>query len=101
MIDTSPWRALGAELAAARHRTAHTQHQIARQLGISQAAYSLIERGMIRPQPALLGRLAIVLGMDVGRLSELADHPLERVLSPLLTGRELPHPARHLVSIGA
>ena len=101
MIDTSPWRALGAELAAARHRTALTQHQIARQLGISQAAYSQIERGVVRPQPSLLGRLALVLGMDVGLLSELADHPLERVLSPLMTGIELPHPTHRLVSIGA
>ena len=86
MTDPSPWQPLGAELADARRRTTLTQHAIARQLGISQAAYSQIERGMIRPQPALLGRLAIVLGMDVGRLSELADHPLERVLTMLMVG---------------
>ena len=55
MTDPSPWRSLGDELAAARHRTALTQQQLAHQLGISQAAYSQFERGLVRPRPALLG----------------------------------------------
>jgi len=86
MIDPSPWQALGAELALARHRSACTQQQLARQLGISQAAYSQFERGVARPRPALLGRLAVVLGLDVGVLARLADHPLEQVLAALLAG---------------
>jgi transcriptional regulator with XRE-family HTH domain len=83
MIDPAPWRALGAELAAARHRTARTQQQLARQLGISQAAYSQFERGIVRPRPALLGWLAIVLGADVAHLAALANYPLAQVLQIL------------------
>jgi transcriptional regulator with XRE-family HTH domain len=75
------WQALGAELAAARHRTAYTQHHLARRAGISQGAYSQIERGLIRPRPISLGHLAVALGADVTTLASLADYPLEQVLS--------------------
>jgi transcriptional regulator with XRE-family HTH domain len=81
MLDPSPWQALGAELAAARHRTGSTQHDLARQLGITQAAYSQFERGWIRPRPALLGQLAILLHADVTRLAALAGYPLVQVLT--------------------
>ena len=84
MIDASPWQALGEELAAARHRTARTQHEVACQLGITQAAYSQFERGLVRPRPPLLGRLALALGIDVGLLAGLAGHPLDQVLSALI-----------------
>ena len=80
MNDTAPWQALGTELAAARHRRALSQQQLAHQLGISQAAASMFERGVIRPRPALLGRLAAALGADVTHLAPLADYPLEQVL---------------------
>ena len=76
-----PWADLGAELRAARHRTTYTQHHIARAIGISQAAYSLIERGRIRPRPALVCRFAVVLGADITVLATLADYPLEAVIA--------------------
>jgi transcriptional regulator with XRE-family HTH domain len=78
--DTSPWRALGTELAAARHRRALSQQQLAHQLGITQAAASMFERRVIRPRPALLGRLAVTLGVDIERLALLAGYPLEQML---------------------
>ena len=84
MTDPSPWRSLGAELAAARHRTALTQQQLARQLGITQAAYSQFERGVVRPRPALLGWLAITLGADITVLAAAAGYPLAQVLQILV-----------------
>jgi transcriptional regulator with XRE-family HTH domain len=80
MIEPAPWHALGAQLQHARRRTSLTQHHIARQIGISQAAYSQIERGLVRPRPAHLLQLAVVLGLGLDRLAVLADYPLERVL---------------------
>ena len=95
MIDPSPWRALGAELALARHRSACTQQQLARQLGISQAAYSHFERGRARPRPALLGRLAVALRADVARLAALAGYSLEQVLAvPVTRTRARPRQKR-------
>jgi transcriptional regulator with XRE-family HTH domain len=79
MIDPFPWQALGAALADARHRSDHTQHHLARHLGITQAAYSQIERGLIRPRPALLLPLAVLLGIGVGQLAALAGYPLEQI----------------------
>jgi ribosome-binding protein aMBF1 (putative translation factor) len=80
MNDTFPWQALGAVLAAARQRRALSQKQVAHQLGISQAADSLFERGIIRPRPVRLCQLADTLGLDVTHLAALAGYPLEQVL---------------------
>ena len=84
MSDSTPWRALGVELAAARHRTTLTQQQLARQLGITQAAYSQFERGLVRPRPALLGWLAVVLRADITVLAAAAGYPLAQVLQILV-----------------
>jgi hypothetical protein len=35
---------------------------------------------VIRPRPALLGRLAVTLGVDIERLALLAGYPLEQML---------------------
>ena len=86
MCTTSPWQALGAQLAAARHRRALTQHHVAHHAGISQPAYSQIERGRVRPRPALLGRLVLTLSLDVTLVATLAEYPLERVLAALAGG---------------
>ena len=56
MSDSLPWGALGTELALARHRSARTQQQLARQLGISQAAYSVTRPGGAVAETALVGR---------------------------------------------
>ena len=97
MRDPSPWQALGTELAAARHRTASTQQQLARQLGITQAAYSQFERGWIRPRPALLGPLAVLLHADVTHLAALAGYPLAQVLTAATSRPYVRYdePARH------
>jgi transcriptional regulator with XRE-family HTH domain len=81
MSTATPWRALGAQLAAARHRTAYTQQQLAHQLGLSQAAYSQFERGVLRPRPARLGQLALALGADIAHLATLAGYSLAHVLA--------------------
>jgi transcriptional regulator with XRE-family HTH domain len=81
MPAPSPWANLGSYLHAARHRTACSQRHIAREIGISQAAYSQIERGQIRPRPALICHLAVVLDADVARLALLASYSLEQVLA--------------------
>lgn len=87
MLEPTPWQALGAHLSAARHRTSFTQHHIAHQIGVTQAAYSQIERGHSRPRPAHLGRLAVTLSADIALLASLADYPLARVLTDLAAGR--------------
>ena len=92
MRDPSPWAALGAALATARHRRAVSQHQLARHLGITQAAYSQFERGQIRPRPAVLAQLAIALGVDVSPLAPLAGYPLELVLARPAAQRAPPQP---------
>jgi transcriptional regulator with XRE-family HTH domain len=79
MSAPAPWQDLGAHLHEARHRAALTQHHVARQLGITQAAYSQIERGLIRPRPALLLPLAILLGIGLGQLAALAGYPLDQL----------------------
>ena len=81
MPATLPWSSLGSYLLAARHRTGRSQKHVAHEMGISQAAYSQIERGLVRPRPALICRLAIVLGTDVTRLAALAKYSLDRVLT--------------------
>jgi transcriptional regulator with XRE-family HTH domain len=91
MIDAVPWPALGTELARARHRTAPPQQQLAHRLGITQAAYSLFERGLMRPRPPLLCQLAVTLGIDVAHLAALAGYPLAQVLA-LPTFERAPHP---------
>ena len=79
MSAPAPWQNLGAFLYEARHRAALTQYHVAHQLGITQAAYSQIERGLIRPRPALLLPLAVLLGLGLGQLAALAGYPLEQL----------------------
>ncbi|MGD9895248.1 MAG: helix-turn-helix domain-containing protein, partial [Dehalococcoidia bacterium] len=69
MPATARWPDLGAFLHEARHRTALTQYHVAQQIGITQAAYSQIERGLIRPRPALLLPLAVLFGIGLGQLT--------------------------------
>lgn len=45
-----------------------SQEQAARAVGISQSRYSSIERGTIEPDGELAGRIAAVLGVEVGEL---------------------------------
>jgi transcriptional regulator with XRE-family HTH domain len=79
MSEPAPWQALGECLHAARHRLWLSQLQVAKQIGITQAAYSQIERGLVRPRPAHLHQLALVLSIDIEQLSALANYPLEQV----------------------
>ena len=84
MADIYPWQALGAYLRDARHRTAFTQHVVAHQVGISQPAYCQIERGQIRPRPALLVALAHRLGLNLLDASALAGYPLDVLVRTLV-----------------
>ena len=81
MAASCPWQSLGAYLREARHRTDFTQYQIARQLGITQAAYSQIERGLIRPRPALLLPLVLLLGLSLLQVVTLAGYPIDEVIT--------------------
>jgi transcriptional regulator with XRE-family HTH domain len=80
MLELVPWRPLGDHLSAAREGRWLTQLQVAKQSGMSQPAYSLIERGLVRPRPTNLLRLALVLGIGLDVLAALANYPLERIL---------------------
>ena len=74
---------LGICLRDARHRTSLTQNHVALHLGITQAAYSQIERGLVRPRPALLLPLAHLLGLGLDHLSALAGYSLDEVVLAL------------------
>jgi transcriptional regulator with XRE-family HTH domain len=83
MSTPRPWRTLGACMAAARRRAALTQQEVARQIGISQSAYSQMERGLIRPRPVHLYRLAVVLSINLDRLAASAQYPLDQLVLAL------------------
>jgi transcriptional regulator with XRE-family HTH domain len=83
MPPTDSWPALGACLRDARHRTALTQQSIAQHLGISQPAYSQIERGHIRPRPALLVPLVQLLRLNLMEVAALAGYSLVEVVQAL------------------
>lgn len=80
MSNVPHWRELGTCLAAERRRAWLSQCDVAERVGISQAAYSLIERGLVRPRPANLLHLAVVLSVEIDRLALIARYPLEHVL---------------------
>jgi transcriptional regulator with XRE-family HTH domain len=81
MLEPIPWRPLGDSLAVARQRRWLTQSQVATRSGISQSSYSLIERGLVRPRPANVLRLALVLDVGIDILAARANYSLERILS--------------------
>jgi transcriptional regulator with XRE-family HTH domain len=83
MSSSSPWQALGSCLRDARHRTALTQHTVAQCLGITQPAYSQIERGQIRPRPALLVPLVQLLRLNLMEVAALAGYSLVEVVHAL------------------
>ncbi len=51
------------ELVAARKRNLYTQYGLARELGISQSAYSLIELGYSDPSDSVIVKLSQLLGI--------------------------------------
>jgi transcriptional regulator with XRE-family HTH domain len=83
MPPTGSWPALGACLRDARHRTALTQHSIAQHLGITQPAYSQIERGHVRPRPELLVPLVRLLRLNLVDVAALAGYSLVEVVQAL------------------
>jgi transcriptional regulator with XRE-family HTH domain len=85
MAASCSWPALGAALCAARRRSALSQADIARHLGISQPAYSQIERGLTRPRPALLVPLVQLLGLRLGDVTALASYPIGQVIRSVMT----------------
>lgn len=99
MTAVAPWQALGACLSDARHRTALTQRHIARHLGISQAAYSQIERGLLRPRPALLLPLALLLCLSLDQLCTLAGYALDDIVQAISGRERSPGPAQPSLAV--
>ena len=91
MIDGRPWAALGDRLHAARQRSLLSQQEVARQLGITQAAYCQIEQGRIRPRLTYLRRIATLFGLPLLHLLPLAgydpDALVQSVALELAAGR--------------
>jgi transcriptional regulator with XRE-family HTH domain len=83
MLEPVPWQSLGDCLSVARQSRWLTQLQVAKRSGMSQSSYSQIERGLIRPRPGNVLRLALALGIGIDILATKADYSLERIL---LTG---------------
>jgi transcriptional regulator with XRE-family HTH domain len=74
MIDHTPWAALGDRLREARRRAWLSQYDVARQIGITQAAYCQIEQGRIRPRLPHLRQLAALFDLPLIQLLPLADY---------------------------
>ena len=74
MSDQTPWLTLGDQLRTARRREWLSQHDVARRLGITQAAYCHIERGRVRPRLTKLRQLAEVLHLPMTQLLPLAEY---------------------------
>jgi transcriptional regulator with XRE-family HTH domain len=74
---------LGARLRAARQRQWLSQQDVARLTGITQAAYSQIERGQVRPRPERIRRLSIVLALDPTELLPLAGYDPDTITLPV------------------
>jgi transcriptional regulator with XRE-family HTH domain len=70
------WLELGERLRAARTTRRLYQRDVAFAIGVSPATYGVIERGMNRPRPELLERLAAYLALDLGELRRLAAYDL-------------------------
>lgn len=74
MIDDTPWTAIGGRLRAARRHAFLSQQDVARQLGITQAAYCQIEQGRTRPRVTHLRRMAALFGLPLLQLLPLAQY---------------------------
>jgi transcriptional regulator with XRE-family HTH domain len=74
MNDETPWLALGERLRAARRRLFLSQSEVAQQVGITQGAYSQIERGRIRPRLTHLRSLSALLHLPLAELLPLAGY---------------------------
>jgi hypothetical protein len=68
------YEALGARLRMAREDAHRTQRWVAAQLQTGQGLISLYERGATRPTPKRLAAYAVVLGLDLDELQELARY---------------------------
>jgi transcriptional regulator with XRE-family HTH domain len=88
MRKPTPWRTLGDLLATARQDRWLTQLQVAKRSGMSQPAYSQIERGLVRPRPRHLLRLALVLGIALDVLAAPASYSVERLLVSGVSGQQ-------------
>jgi transcriptional regulator with XRE-family HTH domain len=101
VVAVAPWHALGLHLAESRHRSALTQQAVARHLSISQPAYSQIERGLIRPRPALLIHLAICFSVKLAQLCTLAGYTPEAVVRSIDWGQATRHAPSGLLPLCA
>ena len=64
---------LGERLKKAREATGMTQAEVARELGLSQAAYSYIENDEKNPSLPVAKRLATVLNTSLDYLTGIKD----------------------------
>jgi transcriptional regulator with XRE-family HTH domain len=72
-LETS-WLALGERLRTARRRHFLSQSEVAQHIGITQGAYSQIERGRIRPRLVHLRPLGALLHLSLAELLPLAGY---------------------------
>lgn len=66
---------LGTLLRRVRRDRGVSQAQLARDIGVSQAAVSYYERGMNAPSPQVLKRIEAVLGLPQGELADATGGP--------------------------
>jgi transcriptional regulator with XRE-family HTH domain len=81
MNDEPPWLALGERLRIARLRLYLSQTQVAQRVGITQGAYSQIERGKIRPRLPHLRCLGSLLHLSLAELLPLAGYGVDALVA--------------------
>ncbi|MGE0539694.1 MAG: helix-turn-helix domain-containing protein [Dehalococcoidia bacterium] len=81
MNDETPWLALGERLGSARRRLFLSQNQVAQRVGITQGAYSQIERGRIRPRLSHLRTLSALLHLSLAELLPLAGYEVDALVT--------------------
>ena len=94
------------DLARLRVEAGIRQRDLARSLGLPQARWSRIERGLLAPEPALLRELAEILGRPLDVVARSALHTRRRALAaasrPKRCGtraaREMTMPGRRLAA---
>lgn len=73
-VEQRPWTSLGKRVAELRHARHLSQKEYARLVPMSSGYLTRVETGRNRPDPAILRRMAAVLGVPYEDLAVLAEY---------------------------
>jgi transcriptional regulator with XRE-family HTH domain len=93
---------LGKVIAVGRHNAGIHQKDMAGALGVTQSAYSRLEKGQSAINPGQLRRIAILLNKTPGTLIGQADEYIEKLEAEgvVVTDQKTATPGELLVGLG-